>query len=302
MIQVIYRAYQVRAFFLRGGCPATKAIIATNVATLILSMFLSHFLLVFTFNSNVAWSQPWRFITYPLVSHLRFVNPIDLLLAGWVLWLFGGSLERSWGTRAFVRVFFGVAAISALSLWVGVSLVSLFAPAPTPLPLGGSEHDIRAAVGPGITLVQWQAVLGMSVPPALLAGLWLPLAAVIVMWCLIHPDEQILLFFIIPFKGKWLMWLTSGLTWFNFSNAHGFIVGLFSLGGIGVAYAFINVLFRGANRGGRSHSGRFSEGRSNPFTAYRRWRDRERLKRLFRSNGPDDEEKGNDPRVPPMEL
>jgi len=139
--------------------------------------------------------------TYPLVSG----DIITLLISGYMMYMFGGSLERSWGRRLYF-IFLTSATATAALLWtVGTSIFSL--------------------------------------PPqfAMLGGPWLMVSAVIVAWAWLNPEETILVWFVLPVKAKWVGWLTIVILYFAFPRPKGimyFPLGFFAMGGVAVAYAY----------------------------------------------------------------
>lgn len=147
---------------LPGVCPVTWAVLGANVLTFMVA-----------FVSGVSWSglafyspefllRPWAALTYPL---LGAGGVFWLLLGGYVLWLFGGSLERAWGWRGYTIFLLAVSGATAAALWLA------------------------------------SALLGRG---AVLAGFGMPLAAVTVAWATINPYERILLYFVLPLEARWL--------------------------------------------------------------------------------------------------
>ncbi|MCS7171867.1 MAG: DUF1751 domain-containing protein [Armatimonadetes bacterium] len=147
---------------------------------------------------------------------------VGLLLGAYVFWLLGGSLERAWGGRDYL-IFLGLTTLAtALGLWIGATLLD------------------RVAV---------------------LAGLWMPVAAATVAWATLNPYERLLVYFAIPVEGRWLGLLAVVIVFFSFR----FPLGVFALTGCGVAWWYA--------RGGRYAS--------SPLEAYRRWRRRREFRRLW---------------------
>lgn len=176
---------RLRRFILQSSEPVTRTLLLINIVT-----FLSYFVAAYIaragnpwvylhFSTFAPWQLPWTFLTYPLVTY----DPLNLLFSGYWLWVVGGSLERAWSTRRFLQFFFGIALISSLSLWLGRLLLSAIG-----VPSG-----------------------------AILAGLWVPLAALTVAWCLLNPDQIVLFGFILPIKSRYLMWATFALSYFGFA-------------------------------------------------------------------------------------
>jgi membrane associated rhomboid family serine protease len=154
------------------------------------------------FSTFAPWQVPWTFLTYPLVTYDLF----NLLFSGYWLWVVGGSLERAWSTRRFLQFFFGITLIESLGLWLGSLLLSAIG-----VPSG-----------------------------AILTGLWLPLAALTVAWCLLNPDQIVLFGFILPIKSRYLMWGTFAFTYFGFAFSYpvGPWLAFFALAGPAAAYLY----------------------------------------------------------------
>ena len=158
---------------LPGDCPVTWAVLGANVLTF-----------VATFVSGVSWTglvfyspefllAPWTAVTYPLVAA---GGVVWLLLGGYVLWLFGSSLERAWGWRDYTIFLLLVSGATAAALWLA------------------------------------SVLLGRG---ALLAGFGMPLAAITVAWAAINPYERILLYFVLPVEARWVGVLAAVLVVFS---------------------------------------------------------------------------------------
>lgn len=153
---------------LPGDCPVTWGILGANALTFVVA-----------FVSGVSWSglafyspafllMPWTAVTYPL---LAAGGVVWLLLGGYVLWLFGGSLERAWGGRGYAIFLLVVSGSTAAAVWLASVLLG------------------RGAV---------------------LAGFGMPLAAITVAWAAINPYERVLLYFALPLEARWLGILAAG--------------------------------------------------------------------------------------------
>ena len=95
-------SFDFRYFLNHNRCPATIGLIIANLVTFVTFFFAQRDLWQsFVFHSPEAPIRPWSLLTYPLVNY----SPLGVLLAGYMLWLFGGSLERAWGTRRFLQFF-----------------------------------------------------------------------------------------------------------------------------------------------------------------------------------------------------
>lgn len=206
MKELRYYWRKLGSYVWRTPEPVTRSLIAINVLT-----FLLHFLVVAFVQAGDPWSwltfdnadfyvKPWSLVTYPLVTY----GPIELLLAGYMLWVFGGTLERSWTSRRFLQFFIGITLVTSVSLAVGSLLLS--------------------AIGP--------------IPSIGLNGLWMPLAALMVAFCLMNPEQMVLMGFVLPIKGRYLMWIVVALTYFVFAGYGGPWLAFFSLAGVGTAYLY----------------------------------------------------------------
>ena len=146
------------------------------------------------FMAPVSWLQPWRALTYPILMPGIFA----LLFDGLALWWFGGSLERSWGTRNFAIFWVLVSLVSALSLSLGA------------------------------------LVIGQTVSVAS----WLPLSAMVLAWCMLNPEQSILIYGIIPILAKWIAVGEVLIIFFMHFSLHP-LLGFFALGGCAFALWWI---------------------------------------------------------------
>lgn len=229
---------------LPGDCPLTWAVLGANALSFVVAFAGGGALWsALAFRSFTALAQPWTLLTYPLVGG---GNILWLLIGGYVFWLFGGSLERSWG-RDYPVFLALTSAATAVALTLGAGLF-----------------------GRGVTL----------------AGLWMPLAASIVAWAAINPYERILLYFVIPIQSRWLGALAGILILFSFPFPLGAFAlagpavawwyvrgGRFLLAG-------------GPRRTAPRRGGRDTAPRTmNPLRLIGRWRQRRRFRRLLREAG-----------------
>ncbi len=179
--------------------PATVVIIALWVVLFLASILTEGSIYRFlSYDSTILFNATIGLITYPLVVG----NIIGLLFAGWMMYMFGGSLERGWGTRTFV-LFLLASNIAAALVWT----LGCF-------------------------------IFGSS---AQLATPWLMISSFIVAWAWINPEETILVWFVLPLKARWLGWLTIVILYFSFPRVGGwrfFIQGFFALGGVAVAVGY----------------------------------------------------------------
>lgn len=181
--------------------PVTKIIIVIWAVTTLLGYIAGRYLDYLTFQPVFPF-----FLTGLVTYSLVMVGIINLLIGGFVFWMFGGSLERGWGSRTYL-LFLLVSNIVAALFWaLGVWLVT---------------GDL-----------------------AKLATPWLMLSSVVVAWAWINPEETIMLYFVLPLQAKWVGWLSIIILYFTFPSmvrASGWqflVLGFFSLGGVAVALGY----------------------------------------------------------------
>ncbi len=178
--------------------PVVKLVIVANILTfLMMAIFrvaqVQQFL---AFSADRVFVMPWTLFTYPL---LGVGGVLALLFGGYWLWMAGGSLERSWGSKTFGLYFFLMSAVTALSLFVGSMLT------------------------------------GRAVS---LEGLWLPIAGVTVAFAMLNPEQVILFFFILPLKLKYLALIDAAIVLVQYGGMHP-LLGLFALAGCGASYWYV---------------------------------------------------------------
>ncbi len=209
MYEIQYQWRRLRRFLWGSPEPVTRTVIALSIAT-----FLIYFVAVFFFRAGNPWGwlefstlgwwrKPWSLLTYPLVTKGLFT----VAFANYWLWIVGGTLERSWGSRSFAKFFAGVTAATSVGIGVGSLLLGAL----------GLEPFFNVE----------------------LSGLWLPLAGLTVAWCLLNPDQVVLLGFVLPIPGRILMWITVAFVYFGFAMGYRAPwLAFFALAGVGVAYAY----------------------------------------------------------------
>src|SRR3989475_4710967 len=152
---------------LPGDCPVTWTVLGANVLTFVVAFVGGGSLLNLAFYAPEFLLRPWTAFTYPLLG----VGGIFwLFLGGYVLWMFGGSLERAWGWRGYTVFLLAVSGSSAAALWLASVLL-----------------------GRGAGLV----------------GFGMPLAAVTVAWASINPYERVLLYFALTADARCLRFLAA---------------------------------------------------------------------------------------------
>jgi|GEM_PF-1075287 len=131
----------------------------------------SWFDLVALVPARVLEGQVWRLVTWPLVES----SPLSLLFACLMLYWFGRDLAGEWGSRRFLAVYGGLAALAA-AMTCALSLV---------------DHDIA---------------------PQRFLGTWAMACAVVVGWGLWFPGRITRFWFVLSLSGYWLAWLVVALT------------------------------------------------------------------------------------------
>jgi membrane associated rhomboid family serine protease len=206
-MQSRYTVENVKDWLIRDGIPAVKLIILANVLTLFLIISrvgtIKNYL---SFYTPSLFLTPWTIFTYPL---LAAGDVISLLFAGYWLWVAGGALERSWGTRSFSIYFFLMSAVTAIGFYLG-------------------------------TLITGQ--------PMVLAGLWLPLAGATIAFAMRNPEETILFFFVIPLKLKYLALIDIVFVFAAYGSMSP-VMGIFALLGCAFSYLYVKRIREGFRHG-----------------------------------------------------
>ena len=121
--------------------------------------------------AHVLHGEVWRIITYIFVP--MYGSPFSLLIALYFYYWIGSTLERQWGTAKVNLYYFSGVLLTVL----GVTIVSL----------ATGNHFLGIAGTHYVNL-----------------SMFLAFAA-------LYPETQVLLFFLIPVKMKWLAWIDIGV-------------------------------------------------------------------------------------------
>ncbi|MCK6529740.1 rhomboid family intramembrane serine protease [Myxococcota bacterium] len=154
----------------------------------------------------LAVTRPWTFVTHHFVQPPG--SPLAVLFMGLAIYFFAGPLEEAMGRRRFVRWWIAVAAGAMV-----------FGQVLSVLPIG-PLHELFARAP------------FMGIAPGVLA--------MVATFGLLHPNAQILLFFILPIRAIWITYITVGaviVAILTRSGAEPF----YHLGGLAAGYA----VFRG---------------------------------------------------------
>lgn len=250
----------------KSGAPLTLALIACNVVTLILGYAIGPLVApafaMLQFAPAEIVRQPWTLFTYPAIAGDDW---LQTGLSCLMMWWFGASLERAWGTRAFALFFAGVSAAFALSLLVGMLVLA----------------------GPGPRMMGQLSVWH---------GLWLPTFGVVVGWAMTNPAAIVNLWGILPLKAVHVALLDAFILWFTIREP---MLGLFAQGGNLAAWGFVAwrpwnryVGYREPRSRRQRPDHRRDEGGPgwNPLAQWEERKRREKLEALFRNSGYDDRE------------
>jgi membrane associated rhomboid family serine protease len=157
-----------------GVPPLTQGVKVLGIATLVVSIG-ARFLPVALANiafipETLKHLQLWRPLTYTFFS----ADPFGLIFSLLGLWMLGGSLEQTWGTRRFVIFYFLSGALAAVATF----LVSLVAPAVAGFPYVGN---------------------------------WAVIEAMVAAFAVMMPDATFFLY-VVPVQAKWMLPISGGIT------------------------------------------------------------------------------------------
>ena len=113
----------------------------------------------------------WQLGTYSFIN----LDVFGLLIGLWMVWSFGSTLERRWGTRRLLTFFLGTTILAAAV----TTLIGLAAP--------------------GLRSVPY-------------AGLWTGVEALAAAFAIHFGDQQINVFFVLPLQARYLIHLALGIT------------------------------------------------------------------------------------------
>jgi membrane associated rhomboid family serine protease len=184
---------------------ALKAIIGANVI-FFLAELPYHDLLVDVLGLHslevLRHGHLWQLATYMFLHEGLFHILFNML----ALWMFGTELERTWGTRYFLKFYF-VTGIGAAALTVVFSL----------LPFGFAES------------LRYAPIIGAS---GAVYGLLLAYA-------LYYPDRPIYMYFVFPIPAKYFVAIIGAIAFYSSLSSSGGIANATHLGGLLVAFIFL---------------------------------------------------------------
>jgi membrane associated rhomboid family serine protease len=185
--------------------PAIKALMVANVAAFLVSMIVPAITLSFgLLPADVIGSlQIWQPVTYMFLHGGVFHLLFNML----ALWMFGVELERTWGSRFFMRFYFIVGIGAALT----TLLLSLM-----PLPFADQLYD-------SLTIGASGAVYG-----------------VLLAYGLYFPRRPIYLYFFFPIPAKYFVMIIGAISLLSAMNGPGGgVAHTTHLGGLIVAYLYL---------------------------------------------------------------
>jgi len=187
-----------------GISTAIKAIIGANVAVFLLQFF-------FPIITDVLGLRPifvvryfwiWQLATYMFLHGGVFHIVFNML----ALWMFGTELERTWGTRYFLK-FYLVVGVGAGVLTVLFSL----------LPFAPAQQLLRANV------------IGASGA----------IYGVLLAYALWFPNRPIYMYFVFPIPAKVFVAIVGAIAFLSSLGDSGGVASATHLGGLAVAYAYL---------------------------------------------------------------
>jgi membrane associated rhomboid family serine protease len=186
--------------------PVTRFLLFATVGTFLLYFFTGQATgpiakyVPFVSSAPQWYTQPWTWLTYPFLEPPSFW----ILLTLYVLYSFGGMLERSWGSINFAVLFAVFTVIGALAL------------------------------------VPFSYFLGQ---PAMMVGLTVPLTALVTAWAALDPELECC-FFGVPVKAKLIAGIWVALSYFNFGMINGPVMALAVLVPPAAAFLYVRKLPR----------------------------------------------------------
>jgi rhomboid family protein len=194
--------------------PAVKYLIYANVVVFVLSLFVPAIVPLFGLRPAAFLQQfyLWQPVTY-LFVHGGFFHILFNML---VLWMFGVTLERVWGSRFFLKYYF----ICGIGAGATTILMSL-APFSFSLPMYYS-----------VTIGASGAIYGL-----------------LVAYAVYYPDQPVYMYFLFPIPMKYFVLIIGAIAFFSsFTGVSDGIANFAHLGGLAVGYVYLSYLRGGGPR------------------------------------------------------
>jgi len=137
---LLYRQQHIRFGFGRGLTPAIKYLIIFNASFYLVQELLqvSWFLQLGLVPAMVWKGCIWQLFTY-MFLHGSFIH---ILFNMFILWMFGGELERLWGTKEFLRYYF----LTGIGAGISVVVINPGSNIPT-IGASGAIYGVLLAYG-----------------------------------------------------------------------------------------------------------------------------------------------------------
>ncbi len=189
--------------------PGVKWLIIVNVVVYLIDLFGSLLIdrpLLLSLNLMpwaVVRGEVWRVVTYMFLHSTG--SPTHILFNMLALWMFGSSIEQTWGTRRFLQYYF----ICGVGAGVCVVIANLIFGNP------------------------YQMVIGAS---GAIYGLLLAFG-------MLFPETEILVMFLFPMKAKYMVMIFGAIAFISSFQTSGTVSNLAHLGGMLVGYIYIRSQF-----------------------------------------------------------
>jgi membrane associated rhomboid family serine protease len=187
-----------------GITPAIKILIAANVAAFVIAWFVPEIVLFLGLRiADVLGSlRLWQPFTY-MFLHGGFGHILFNMLA---LWMFGVELERTWGTRFFLKYYF-VCGLGAAATTMVLSF----------LPFAVFDHLYTA-----LTVGASGAIYG-----------------ILLAYGLYFPNRPIYIYFVFPVPAKYFVMIMGGISLLSSLGGGGGVAHTAHLGGLVVGYLYL---------------------------------------------------------------
>jgi membrane associated rhomboid family serine protease len=183
--------------------PAIKAIVAANVAVFVVTFLQRAVEVPLWLNpQSVVHGQVWRLATYMFVHEGMFHILFNML----ALWMFGVELERTWGSRFFVKYYFLCGVAAAMT-----TVLMSFLPF-----LGFEQLYFSRTVGAS------GAVMG-----------------VLLAYALYFPNRPIYMYFVFPIPAKYFVAIIGAISLLSSMGGGGGVAHTTHLGGLVAGYLYL---------------------------------------------------------------
>jgi membrane associated rhomboid family serine protease len=202
------------SLFYRSFPRGVKWLIIANVAVYLVYFFGSLINGAPIFRSlqlvpyDVIHGEIWQLGTYLFLHSLA--SPWHIVLNMLMLWMFGSSVEETWGTERFLRYYF------------------------------------ICGVGAGICVVVANLAFGNPLSPVI--GASGAIYGLLLAFGMLFPEQEILLMFLFPIKAKYFVMIAAGMVFLGSFSLSGPVSDLAHLGGMVVGYIYFRTQFSSRRR------------------------------------------------------